>query len=180
MTLENKFPKKAKDEKFILILRRHWFVFFYNTLFYALLGLIPVGLYFLFKTFSPEIFTNQNTRALIILGAGAYYLFVWGFYYIYFVNHILDVWIVTTYRIINIEQKTLFARSWSEQNLDVVQDVTVSVAGFFPTVLGYGDITIQTAGAKIFFIFKQIPDPYKVSKKIIELVEKFKHRNVNN
>lgn len=174
MIIGNKLPKKAKDEKTVLVLRRHWFVFFYQLLFYIILGFIPIALYFFFIYFSANFFESNLIKALTILGTSIYYLFIWGFLYTTFIDYNLDVWIVTNYRIVNIEQIRLFSRTWSQHNLDVVQDVTVDVKGIFPTLLNYGDIIIQTAGPKIFFVFKQIPNPYEVSKKITILVEEYK------
>lgn len=174
MLIGNKLPKKSKDEKVILFVRRHWFVLLYRMLFHLLLGLIPIFLYYFFQYFSPDVFEGELSMALIILGASAYYLFVWVFMYTAFIDHDLDVWIITNYRIVDIEQRRLFSRTWSEHNLDVVQDVKVEVKGIFPTFLGYGNITVQTAGPKIFFVFKQVPNPYKISKKIIKQVEDYK------
>jgi len=88
-----------------------------------------------------------------------------------FVDYYLDIYIVTNERIVNIVQNGFFKREVSELHLHQVQDVNAAVKGIFPTMFHYGDILIQTAGEKENFIFKSIPHPYRVSRKIIDLLE---------
>lgn len=68
----------------------------------------------------------------------------------------LDCLIVTTERVININQEGLFRHEVSEFRLERVQDVTIEIPHFLATVLGYGNLTIQTAG-EINFSIKEIP-----------------------
>ena len=53
-----------------------------------------------------------------------------AFAFIEFTDYYLDTWIVTTERIISIEQKGLFERTASELDLISVQDATAEVHGF--------------------------------------------------
>ena len=104
----------------------------------------------------------------------AYYLFIWLFFFHAFVDYYLDIWIVTDRRIVNIEQKGLFAREVSEQKLFRIQDVTSELKGIIPTFLNFGTVYIQTAAEEPRFVFKQIPDPGRVAQTIIKLVEENK------
>jgi len=90
----------------------------------------------------------------------------------------LDVWTVTTDRIINREQNALFNRVVSELDLKRVQDVTAEQKGFFPTIFYYGDVFIQSAGVKERFVFEQIPQPYKIAKIIQRLDERAKKNSL--
>ncbi len=99
-----------------------------------------------------------------------YYFFTLTFFFRAWLDYYLDIWIITSERIVNIEQKNLFARKISAFRLNRVQDVTADVKGVLPTLFHYGDVHIQTAGAKQEFIFKQIGDPYTITKIIIKLV----------
>ena len=74
-------------------------------------------------------------------------------------DYFLDMWIVTNERIINIEQRGLFSRVVSEMRLNQVQDISSHTHGFLETFLTYGDVTIQTAGEKLQFHFKNIDNP---------------------
>ena len=92
-------------------------------------------------------------------------------------DHSLDVWLVTNYRIISVEQKGLFSRTLSEHRLDRVQDVTSEVHGFVQTMVKYGNVHIQTAGEHPRFVLKQIPYPSVVARRIIELQNEALLRN---
>ena len=89
----------------------------------------------------------------------------------------LDVWTVTTDRVINREQNGLFNRVVSEMDLYRIQDVTAEQKGFFPTILHYGNVYIQSAGVKERFIFEQVPSPYRVAKIIQKLDERAKQEH---
>lgn len=94
-----------------------------------------------------------------------------------FIDYYLDVWIITNERIIDVQQKSFFARAISEQRLYRVQDITSEVHGFFPTIFKYGEVHIQTAGAKQRFLFHEVPRPEKVRNIIIKLSERSKSRH---
>ena len=83
---------------------------------------------------------------------------------------------MTDKRIVNIEQKGLFARETSELQLEKIQDVATDVKGVIPTFLNYGTIEVQTAGEQEKFIFKDIPDPYAVKDLIMQLQKKFEQQ----
>lgn len=108
---------------------------------------------------------------ITILGSSAYLLFIIGLLLYGFIDYYLDVYIVTNERIVDIAQDGFFRRSISELYLREVQDVSATVKGIFPTTMHYGDITIQTAGERPNFVFKNVPNPYKISKIIVDLHE---------
>ena len=162
------------DEKVIMFLRRHWFILFTKYLFMLILALIPIGLYWFLATFYPSFLDNPVTYAITVLFASLYYLFVWISVYVVFIDYYLDVWIITTHRIIDREQRGLFHVIISEQNLDQIQDVSSNVQGVIPTLLDYGNVLIQSAAAKNLFHFKQIPDPDLVVQEVIKLAQNFR------
>jgi len=92
------------------------------------------------------------------------------FYYA-FLDYYLDVWIVTNYRVIGVEQKGLFNRTVAEYKLFRIQDVVAEQKGFFATLVNYGEIHIQTAGEQQVIKFKQVPSPNHVARELIRLVE---------
>jgi len=53
-----------------------------------------------------------------------------------------------------------------------VQDVTTDVKGFFPTLLNYGDVFIQTAGERDRFDFECVPDPYAIKDLVMKMQKK--------
>ena len=93
-------------------------------------------------------------------------------FFILWIDFYLDAWIVTNERIININQKGFFNRDISELKLTKIQDVTSEIVGFIPTILGYGNIYVQTAAEMERFAFYQIPNPNEVKNIIVQLQEK--------
>lgn len=144
-------------------------------LLFFVFAFIPLGFY-LFLNYTWTDFSFQPiTYPLSVLFFSLYYLFIWLFFFYSFLDYYLDIWIVTNYRIINIEQNGLFDRIISEQKLYRVQDVTSEIKGIIPTFFDYGDVYVQTAAEKERFIFKQIPHASEVRKKILALAEQNKH-----
>jgi len=172
--LKFQIPYHESGEKIILILRRHIFIIIIKIAFWALAAILPPIFFLLFQDILAQLFNNNFFHPLLILFTSIYYLYIWLFVFTSFVDYYLDVWIVTDKRIINIELKSLFARTVSEQKLYRIQDVTSELKGFFSTILDFGTVYVQTAGEKERFIFKQIPNPYGVARKILKIVEQNK------
>jgi len=168
------FPSQNVNEKIILLLRRHWFVFFKFVVTYFLIALIPVALYLVKKFLNLNIFSDPIGRALSILLTSAFYLFWWLLAFRQFIDYWLDVWLVTDQRIVSVNQKGLFFRTISELKFFQIQDITADVRGLLPTFLHFGNVYIQTAAEKERFAFEQIPHPYEVTRQIMGLVEQSK------
>jgi len=169
--------KRENGEKVVFFLRRHWFVIFVRYLFLIGLGFAPVLVYFLLRTAFPSLITNENPRAVLVLLTSLYYIYLWISFYTVFIDYYLDVWIVTTHRIVDIEQKNLFNQVVSEQSLAMVQDVSSNIKGVFPTFLEYGDVIIQSAAAKSLFHFQQVPEPHVIARKVTELATEYREEN---
>lgn len=169
-------PHRKEGEKIILLLRRHYLILLSKLAFWATVAILPPIFYLLFKDtlVLKSLFGNQYLEPITMLFISTYYLYVWLFAFHSFVDYYLDVWVVTSHRIINMEQKGLFARSVSEQKLFRVQDVTAELKGVFSTLFDFGTVYIQTAGEEPRFTFKQIPNPNRVAKKINLLSEENK------
>lgn len=167
MKLEDLIKKKP-EEKIVFFLRRHPIIFIGHSLFIVLLGLIPPALWLLL---APEFEPGSPWLAIVILSASAFYLSIWTVFLTQFVDYYLDAWIVTDDRIVNVEQEGLFARTISELDLAQVQDVTSDAKGVLPTMFGYGEVYIQTAGEKQRFVFEQVPRPHDIRKNLLDLVE---------
>lgn len=166
------FPGQYKGEKVVLLLRRHWLILGGRVLKLVIVVAIFAVLYILATIYLPGILDSDYYPLVIIFFIG-FLFFVWAYFFEVWNDYYLDVWIVTTERIINIEQEGLFKRVASEQKIYRVQDVTTKINGVIPTMLDYGDVHIQTAGAKQRFVFEQVPHPYEIKKVILDLHDKF-------
>ena len=164
-------PYQEKDEKVVLVLRRFWPVFFHSLLLILFFFILPLIVYTLILNFAPEYL---ETTFFQILGMffGLYWLFILLYALISWINYYFDVWIVTSKRIINVEQVSLFERITSEARLEKIQDITVEVRGFFPSVFHFGNVYIQTAAQTPRFVLEQISYPYRVKRLIYDLYRK--------
>ena len=96
-------------------------------------------------------------------------LITWITFFLIWIDYYFDVWIITTKRIVNINQQGLFTRTVSELELDKIQDITTDVRGVIPTFLNFGDLQIQTAAEQERFLFAKVPNPYLLKDTIMNL-----------
>lgn len=170
MRLFNKsyFNEIAEKEKIIRIIHRHWFDIFQQfIIIIAVICVMLAGL-FVFPALFPA-FQSESSYPFIIFLEITFALLIWVYAFLIWIDYYFDIWIVTSERIVNIEQKGLFLRTVSELKFAKVQDVTADVKGFFPTVLNYGDVHVQTAGEETRFFFRHVPDPYGLKNIIMDL-----------
>lgn len=122
----------------------------------------------------PTLLEGPISYPLLILLGSVYYLSLGLFFYSYFVDFYLDMWIITNDRLVDIEQTGLFARTVAEVDLYQIQDVSSDIRGFFPTLFNYGTLSLQTAGSIPKFIFYNIPRPHKLREEILALASEDK------
>lgn len=158
----------TENEKIIITFRRYWVVISLKISVMIIIAAIPLIIYPIIKSFFPGMTVYPKVGLLLIV-AVIYYMFLWLYFFLIWVDYYLDIWIVTNKRILDIEQKGLFSREVSEFSISRIQDITVEVTGIFPTLFHYGDIHIQTAGESRQFVFKDIRNPYKAKDKIMAL-----------
>jgi len=150
-------------EKVEMVIRRHWIVFVILWV-YAFFGIIiNVVLYSLFWL---QLWVNIFSLIYIM----------WFIVYIYieWINHELDMYVVTNNRIIWIEQIWFLNREVSQCALNDVQEVNSKTKWFFANMLNYGSLTIQTAWNASNFHMDYVPDPLQTSRKVLNIVEKMK------
>ena len=167
-----RLPNQLSGERVIKIIRKDLFILVKKILFAMLLIILPIIFFYIMVKSKPELLTGEISYALIVLGTSAYYLFVWLFFFFSFIDYYLDVWIITSDRILDIQQHGFFSRVIAEQKLFRIQDVTSEVHGIIPTLLHYGDVHVQTAGTRQRFHFREVPFPDQVRDMIIKLVQK--------
>ncbi len=171
MIRKNAIPNRHAGEEIVLHLRRHWFVFLLKFLFYLFLALIPLGIFAFINYAWPDLLIGDISYPILTVLFFTFYLGILVFAFTAWTDNYLDVWTITTERIINREQNGLFNRVVSELDLYQVQDVTAEQKGFLATIFQYGDVYIQTAGTTERFLFEQVPEPYRIAKIIQKLNE---------
>lgn len=168
---------KNPEEEIYFILHRHPITFIKFLIFFLVLAAVPFTLYFMLNTLFPEIIQTESVYTVGVLAGSIYYLSILLFLYTKFIDFYLDVWIVTSQKIVDIIQAHLFSRNISELDLDRIQDVTTNVSGILPTIFDFGNLSITTASGNTSIVFQSVPDPTKVRKKIIKLSDLNKRKN---
>lgn len=153
---------QLKDgEKIRAVIRRH-LVTLVAPLFLALI-LIVVPFFLLFPLFSWGIpgvilFFFAVAAGMVIAVRS---LILWD----------ADVLIVTTMRLVDVDQKGLLTRSVSEAALGAIQDVSWIRNGFLDTMFRMGKVKIQTASTTSVLEATRVPQP----EAIFELINELRH-----
>ena len=163
-----RFRDLRQDERIIKVIHRSWFYLFQQ--FFLLILIVSVFIFGIFfvPTFFPDLI-GKIDKSIVLFAQNFFLLAIWLYGFMLWIDYFFDIWIITSERIINIEQKGMFARKASELRFQKIQDITTEVSGFMPTIFNYGDVRIQTAGENEEFIFRTIPDPYNIKNIIMSL-----------
>jgi Bacterial PH domain len=159
-------PNLRPDEKIEVVLKRHWIVYVILTV-YFLLGL--------FLTFTIWWFFGVNLfmNFLVVLFWMGFSLFL----FVEWLNHELDMFIVTNNRVVWVEQISFLDRVVSECNLWQVQEVNSSTKWFFANILNYGTVKIQTAGNATNFAMDYCPTSLENARKILNIVDNYRDKH---
>lgn len=161
-----------EKEKIIIALHRHWILLIGEVVVISILLFTPVIGSFLIIDFIEEKF--NEFYYLFWFFFSLYLLLIYITFFIIWMDHYLDMWVVTDSRIIDIEHSGIFKREVSEFSLKNVQDVTIEIPGMIPSLLKYGNVIVQTAGEKSFKVM-QIPHPERVK----DIIIKYSHLSQN-
>lgn len=149
-----------------MVVRKHWLMVAGPGIFFLLLILIPP----VFLALTPFVIPSssmEKVEPLINFGLALYFMVLTVFLFLFWTLYYLDMWIITSNRIIDIEQHGLFSREISEIPMIRVQDVTIEIHGLLETLLKFGTIRVQTAGEREFFI-KGVPKLYEIKNTILK------------
>ncbi len=163
--------RKKPDEKIVFQMRSHWITFLGEIVLVLVLGALPVGLFIVFQGVWPSLLVGTISKPILVLMTSAYYLMLWVFFITKFIDYYLDVYLVTSDRVLDVSQQGMFSRTVAELDLARVQDVTSEVKGVLRSLLNFGNVYIQTAGEKENFIFEDVSHPDDIRKRLLELVE---------
>ena len=81
--------------------------------------------------------------------------------------------IITNKNLTEVLQRGLFSRQVSELSMANVEDVSADKRGVLQTLLNYGDLLIETAGAKNNFHFPYCPRPSYYGKIILDARQRY-------
>lgn len=149
-------------EEVLMVLKRHWIAY------------VIVGLYFIFWIMLTIIifyFFGLNTYINIIL---CVFWMMWSlFLYVEWLNHELDMFVITNKKIIWIEQITFLNRVVTECNLGQVQEVNSKTKWLFSNLFNFGTVYIQTAWNATNLKMELVEDSINKSRDILNIVSKY-------
>lgn len=169
--VRNPLAVMQPGERVICEIRRHPF---------GLLGLYAVAVLVIVATLGVAIavpyfasFMTTEQKVGVELSAGLVLivtaLIAWIGVYVYKANR----WIVTSDSITQVAQTGLFNTRSSQMSLANLEDVSARQDGILQEMLGYGVLTVETAGERSKFVFNFCPSPNEYARKIIAAHEEF-------
>ncbi len=164
-----RLPHPMPGEKVIRIIHRDVFIALKRVGLFVLLLALPVIVLLMINQVFPAVDESGMITIIILLSLSVYLLFIWLLFFFSIIDYILDIWIITDKRIIDVQQNGFFSRVISEQMVVKIQDITSDTHGFWPTVWKYGNLTVQTAAEQNKFYFEEISDPEEVRDLLIRL-----------
>ena len=153
-------------EKIEIVLKRHWIV-------YAILIVYFLLWVFLSAVIWGTFWFHPFFNLLIICFWMGFSLFL----FIEWLNHELDMFVISNNRIIWVEQISFLNRNVSECNLGQVQDVSSLTKWFFANILNYWTVTIQTAGNASNFLMDFCPKPLDNARSILNIVDNYRDKH---
>ncbi|MCF7815651.1 MAG: PH domain-containing protein [Candidatus Pacebacteria bacterium] len=161
------------NEKILIQVRKHWFILLVQLLSVLFISVIPFVLYFTLLATAETLssFLLEYVPVFVTLGT-AWLLVMWMALFNVWTNYYLDVWTITTKRLIAVDQRGLFYRNTGSFRLERLQDINISIRGIIATFLNFGDLEAQTASEDREFVARNIPHPRELKALILDATDK--------
>ncbi len=174
-----------KGERIVRKVRAHWIVLVGSLLPIAVLAIAPFAIKPLLNfstsatpalaiiTKNITLFSNSPLAHTVL---GLWWLLLWIGAFNTITYYFLNVWVLTTERLVEIRQPRYFNRKVSSFFLSRVQDVSSDVNGVLGTLFGFGFIHVETAGESETFEMHGIRRPNALRDIILHEIDEI-HRN---
>jgi uncharacterized membrane protein YdbT with pleckstrin-like domain len=160
----------GQDERIVAIFRKHPFYIWISIAKYILIAVLPA----LASAFVGDILGGYSEYAFVLYLI--FLIILWIAFFVEYTDFMLDTWVLTNERLIDVEQLALFSRRISTLSLDRIQDITIQELGFIDSMLGIGTVFIQTAGSEKEFKILGMRNPSFVKDTIMEAYQVSKDR----
>jgi hypothetical protein len=158
-------------EKIIHLLYHSWIVMTGTVLGCLAMGILPLVIWYALPDVAEWMRQSPFVWLAAILVGSAFYLALLLFLLLRYTNYHLDFWIITSERLISVEQQSLFTQRIAEQELAVIQDITSEVKGIWATIMGFGDVQVRTASERPAIIIDGVNNPHGVRRELFKLIE---------
>lgn len=168
-------------ETILMEVRKHWLTIVIHA---GILLVLACAFLFAFPLVMQYFFSDTvSSLDMNVLGsiylfiAAAWLWFVWVMFFVAWTNYYLDVLVITNKRLIDMEQFVLFSRDEVTIPLGSIEDIKIEIPGLLATVLNFGNLQIQTAGAQRETITTRMRKP-KVVQACLESAVENHRKNV--
>jgi hypothetical protein len=162
-----RFQEQDENEEILLLLRKH-FITNFPWIFLGVIFLIfPLFIIYLlnFSNLLTAVFKiSANTLFILIY---SYYLLVFCYLFVNYITWYYNVALITNKKIVDVHFQDIIYHDVAMTKLNLIEDINYVQSGFFPSLFGYGDVYIETAGKSLSFHFNRIPNP----EKVVDLLE---------
>ena len=145
-----------------MVVKRHWIILVILWLYFLFWFLVTIWIYL--------FVANAWTHMWVVIFWMMYSIFL----YIQWLDHELDMYVITNNRIIWVEQISFLNRKVSECNLWQVQEVGSHTKGLLANLLNYWTVKIQTAWNATNFAMSYSPKALENSRSILNIVDEYR------
>ncbi len=169
--LHQKLPIDA-DEKILAVYKHHWFAYAASWAIGILVALLIIGAATVlsFAGGNDSVFVAHRSQLLALAAIFALVVLAGSSIPVYLRSQ--EHLVLTEEAILQILQPSLFASKIDQLGLQHVADVSVQ-QDFFGTLLGFGQIIIETPGEQDNYKFVIVPDPHSAAREIIHAHENY-------
>lgn len=118
-------------------------------------------------------FLTDQEKLGVVLGAGLVMVITALITYVGVYVYQQNRWVVTSDSITQVEQISLFSRHSSQLSLANLENVSAQQDGILQSMIGYGSLTVESAGEHSKFVFSFCPNPNEYARKIIAAHEEY-------
>ncbi len=161
MSIESKIKLK-EGERILSVVKRYGLTYFWWWILILVLFVVPF--FFMFWLFNHGWWGQALFITPVVIGFFTVIrtVFLWQ----------KNILIITTHRLVDIDQRGFFDQVVSDVPYDQVEDVMGRIKGFWGTIFRYGNLTIQTGGGKIQIVVDRVVQPTFLQQEINEIRER--------
>ncbi|OGD67105.1 hypothetical protein A3F08_00920 [Candidatus Berkelbacteria bacterium RIFCSPHIGHO2_12_FULL_36_9] len=155
---EYQFSGQKDDEKVILVIRQSPWVFFYPGLIVILVIALYLAFFYFFQNKGFAFYSAMATLIIVVYIISRTWFVWWS-----------QVYLITSDRVLSVEQKGWFDRSMSESNLENILFINHEVKGPVQTMFNFGNVRIRASGVvEDELVFTNVYNPYEVQQEIVK------------
>jgi hypothetical protein len=170
--LHSKLPID-QDEKILAVYRHHWFAYASSWIVGIIVVIIVMSIAAVLTMVGADTMNSfaQHRTEILAVALGFSILVLLGTSLPVYLRS-QEQMVLTEEALVQIVEPGLFASRVDQVSLQHITDVSVH-QDFFGTVLGYGQITVETPGEQNNYHFAMLPHPQETAREIIAAHENF-------